>query len=70
MNQHLQHQNEDEIQVWTQRLTEKTNKEVSDLRKGINEKLEKMLKEMKNSKRVQSLPSRRYQEQNTHQVGT
>ena len=39
-------QNEDEIQVWTQRITDKTNKEVSDLRKETNEKLEKMLKEM------------------------
>ena len=38
----------------------------------MNEKLEKMLKEMKNSriKRTQSVPSRRYQEQNTPQVGT
>ena len=63
-------QNEDEIQVWTQRITEKTNEEVSDLRKGMNEKLEKMLKEMENSSRAQSVPSRRYQEQNTPQVGT
>ena len=59
-------QNHDEIQVWTQRITGKTNKEVSDLRKEMNEKFEKMLKEMKNSRREQSVPSRRYQEQNTH----
>ena len=36
----------------------------------MNEKLEKMLKEMKNSRRAQSVPSRRYQEQNTPQGGT
>ena len=29
-----------------------------------------MLKEIKNSRRAQSVPSRRYQEQNTPQVGT
>ena len=63
-------QNEDEIQVWTQKITDKTNKEVSDLRKEMNEKLEKMLKEMKNSRRAQSVSSRRYQELNTPQVGT
>ena len=63
-------QNEDEMHVWTQRITEKTNKEVSDLRKEMNKKLEKMLKEMKNSSRAQSVPSMRYQEQNTPQDGT
>ena len=36
----------------------------------MNEKLGNLLKEMKNSKRTQSLPSRRFQEQNTPQVGT
>ena len=63
-------QNEDKMQVWTQRITDKTNKEVSDLRKEMNEKLEKMLEEVKNSTRAQSLASRRYQEQNIPQVGT
>ena len=63
-------QNEDEIQVWTQRITEKTNKELPDLRKEMNKKMEKMLKEMKNDRRAQSVPSRRYQEQNTPQAGT
>ena len=63
-------QNEDEIQVWTQRITDMTNREVSDLRKEINEKLEKMLKEMKDSRRAQSVPGRKYQEQNTPQIGT
>ena len=64
-------QNEDEMQVWTQRITEKkTNEEVSDLRKEMNEKLEKMLKEMKNSRKAQSVPQKRYQEQNTPQVET
>ena len=63
-------QNEDEMQVWTQRITEKTNEVVSDLRKEMNKKLEKMLKEMNKSRRAQSVLSRRYQEQNTPQVGT
>ena len=36
----------------------------------MNKKMEKMLKEMKNSRRAQSVPSRRYQEQNTPQAGT
>ena len=36
----------------------------------MNEKIQKMLKEVKNSRRAQSVPSRRYQEQNTPQVGT
>ena len=36
----------------------------------MNGKLEKMLKELKNSRRAQSVPSRRYQEQNTPPVGT
>ena len=33
-------------QVWTQRITDKTKEEVTDLRKEMEEKLEKMLKEM------------------------
>ena len=36
----------------------------------MNRKLEKMLKETKNSRGVQSVPNRRYQEQNTPQVRT
>ena len=40
-------QNEDERQVWTQRITEKTKKEVSDLRKKMNKKLEKTLRDEK-----------------------
>ena len=63
-------QNEDEIQVWTQRKTEKTNKEVSDLREEMNEKLEKILKAMKSSRKAQSVTNRRYQEQNTPQAAT
>ena len=63
-------QNEDDMQVWTQRITEKTNKGVSVPRKETIKKLEKVLKELKNSRRAQSVPSRGYQEQNTPQVGT
>ena len=53
------------MQVWTPGIFEKTNKELSDLRKEMNRKMEKMLKEMKNSRKAQSVPNRRYQEQNT-----
>ena len=62
--------NENEMQAWTQRISDKTSKEVSDLRKEMNEKLEKMLEEMKNSRRAQSVPIRKFQEQNTPQAGT
>ena len=40
-------QNENEMQIWTQRISDETNKEVANLRKEMDEKLEKMLKEMK-----------------------
>ena len=63
-------ENEDEIQVWTQRITEKTNKEVSDLREEMNEKLEKILKAMKSSRKAQFVTNRRNQEQNTPQAAT
>ena len=63
-------QNENEIQIWTQRITDKTNKEVTNLRKEMDEKLEKILKEMKNNRRTQSVPNRRYREQNTPRAGT
>ena len=36
----------------------------------MSEQLEKMLEEMKNSSRAHSVPSRRYQEQDTPQAGT
>ena len=36
----------------------------------MDEKLEKILKEMKNNKRTQSVPNRRYREQNTPRAGT
>ena len=63
-------QNENEMQVWTQRIADKTNKEVTNLRKEMVEKLEKILKEMKNNRRTQSVLNRRYREQNTPKVGT
>ena len=63
-------QNENEMQIWTQRITDKTNKEVTNLRKEMDEKLEKILKEMKNNRRRQSVPNRRYREQNTPRAGT
>ena len=63
-------QNENEMQIWTQRITDKTIKEVTNLRKEMDEKLEKILKEMKNNRRTQSVPNRRYREQNTPKPGT
>ena len=36
----------------------------------MDEKLEKILGEMKNSRRTQSVPNRRYREQNTPRAGT
>ena len=48
----------------------KTNKEVADLRKEVIEKLEKMLEETENNRRTQSVPSKKYLEQNTPQAGT
>ena len=63
-------QNENEMQIWTQRITDKTNKKVTNLRKEMDEKLEKILKEVKNNRRTQSVPNRRYREQNTPKAGT
>ena len=63
-------QNENEMQIWTQRITDKKNKEVTNLRKEMDEKLEKLLKEMKDTRRTQSVPNRRYREQNTPRAGT
>ena len=52
-------QNEYEMQIWTQRISDKTNKEVSNLGKEMDKKLEKILKEMKNNRRTQFVPNRR-----------
>ena len=49
--------NEIEMQVWTQKVTDKTNKEMAELKKEMNEKLEKVLREVTNSRRTQSIPS-------------
>ena len=46
-------QNEKEVQVWTQRMTDKKQKEMSELRNGRNEKLEKVMREVKISSRMQ-----------------
>ena len=63
-------QNENEMQFWTQRILDKTNKEVANLRKEMDEKLEKILKEMKKNRRTLSVPNRRYRQQNTPRAGT
>ena len=61
--------NENELQLWTQRICDKTNK-VVDLRKEMHEKLEKMLKVMKNNIRTQFVPGKKFQEQNIPKAWT
>ena len=61
-------QNENEIQVWTQRVTNYTNQETAELRKEVNEKLERMMRELKNSRRTQSIPRRKDNEQTTSRI--
>ena len=51
-------QSENEMQIGIQRISDKTNKEVANLRKEMDEKLEKILREMKNNRRAQSVPNR------------
>ena len=63
-------QNENGMQIWTQRISDKTNKKVANLRSEMDEKLEKILREMKNSRRTQSVPNRQYREQSTPRAGT
>ena len=62
-------QNENGMQIWTQRISDKTNKKVANLRSEMDEKLEKILREMKNST-TQSVPNRQYREQSTPRAGT
>ena len=52
-------QNENEMQVWTRRETDNTNREMAELRKEMNEKLEKMMRKVKNSRKPQSIPNRK-----------
>ena len=63
-------QNENEMQIWTQRISDKTNKEVANLRKEMDDKQEKILKKMNNNRRTHSVSNRRYREQNTPRAGT
>ena len=63
-------QNENEMQVWTQRVTDNLNKGMAELRKEMNEKLEKMMIEVKNSRRTQSIPSKRNNGQTTSRIET
>ena len=46
-------------------MTDRTNKELSQLRKEMIEKSEKLMREVKNNKRTQSVPNKRNYEQNT-----
>ena len=51
------------MQVWTQRMTDKTNSEMCYSRKERNEKLQERIREVKNSRRIQSVPSKKNYEQ-------
>ena len=42
-------ENENEVQVWTQRVTDNTNRELTELRKEMNDNLEKMMRDISNS---------------------
>ena len=57
------------MQVWTQRVTNNTNKEMAELRKEMNKKLEKM-REVENNRRIRSVPSRGNVGQNTSRIET
>ena len=46
-------QNEIEMQVWTQRKTGTTNREMSELKRETEENLEKTIREVKSKKRTQ-----------------
>ena len=63
-------QNENEMQEWTQRVTDNTNKEMAELRKQMNEKLEKMMREMRSNRRTQSIPNRKIIGQTTSKIET
>ena len=63
-------QNENELQVWTQRETDNTKKEKAELRKEMNENVQRMTREVKNSRRIQSIPRRKDTEQTTLRIET
>ena len=52
-------QNENKMQVWTQRVTDNTNKEMAEL--WDEWKIEKTMREMKNGRRTQSVSNRKNQ---------
>ena len=57
--------------MWTQRISDKTNKEankVANLRKEMDEKLEKVLSEIKKQNTIRTM--QRHQERNTPRAGT
>ena len=63
-------QNENGMQVWAQRVADNTIKEMAALRKEIIEKLEKMMREMKNNRRMQSIPIKKNNGQTTSRIET
>ena len=58
------------MQVWAQRVADNTIKEMAALRKEIIEKLEKMMREMKNNRRMQSIPIKKNNGQTTSRIET
>ena len=58
------------MQAWTESVTDNTNKEMAELRKEMNKKLEGMMREVKNSRRIQSISSRKNNGQNTSRIET
>ena len=58
------------MQVWTQRVTDNTNKEKAELRKDMSDELERMMRELKNTRRTQSIPSRKDNGQTTSRIET
>ena len=47
------------MQVWGQKLADKTNKGKSQLRKELEDKLEKTMRELKSSNKTQSISVRK-----------
>ena len=60
-------QNENEMHMWTQRVTDNTKREMAGLRKEMNQKLEmkKMMREVKISRRTQPVSNRKNNDKTT-----
>ena len=65
-------QNENEMHMWTQRVTDNTKREMAGLRKEMNQKLEmkKMMREVKISRRTQPVSNRKNNDKTTSRIET